>query len=593
MQRSSLALALACVLPAWCQAGKVPAQGGAKSICVLGTDFDAGIPAGWDIGTAVEQQDPLNNGLGIFVDAWRTGSSAEANANGWFPVPDVPAGNRFAMANDDASPCNCAMGDVTLTSPAFDLSGLQDAAVRLRAFTNGAFGGGDGVVEASADGVTWSTVATIAPRAHAWRPVLADLSAFDGEPAVRIRFRWSDNGGWAGGLAIDDVCVSARAAHDLVLLDAFLCDARTTAFDPTARTLPYTLLPLEQAEPMVVKAIVLNAGTLGAITVTCTATITLDGAPQGSFTSSVGAVGAGAVDTLVVSTGWTPAAAGRVQVAVSVSALSADDEPSDNGLERWMDVTAPGLADGNNAMALDDSTVTGGVFNGGNDYAVALRCEIGPAGSQAHAVSFLPSQGSVAGARVVGKLLDGQFNLIAASAEHVITQVELDDAITQRRQVNLSFDDPVDLDAQADVYAVIEHNSDSGDVHVALAQAATHGSAMLYDGPGIAWNYLLNVPVVRLHLSEPEVGIDERPASAGDPVLAPVPADEATWLLLEADAAAGATWLLHDAGGRLMGRGLCTGTRTRIATAQLPAGPYVLVVRTGQGLRSARLVVAH
>jgi hypothetical protein len=130
-------------------------------------------------------------------------------------------------------------------------------------------------------------------------------------------------------------------------------------------------------------------------------------------------------------------------------------------------------------------------------------------------------------------------------------------------------------------------------VHVALAQAATHGSAMLYDGPGIAWNYLLNVPVVRLHLSEPEVGIDDRPASAGDPVLAPVPADEATWLLLEADAAAGATWLLHDAGGRLMGRGLCTGTRTRIATAQLPAGPYVLVVRTEHGLGSARLVVAH
>lgn len=565
----------------------------AQGTCVLSADFETGIPTGWDIGPVVEQQDPQNNGLGTFVDAWRTGTSAEANANGWFPVPDVPSGNRFAMANDDASPCNCAMGDVALTSPAFDLSGMQDAAVRLRAFTNGSFGGGDGVVEASADGVTWSTVATIAPQAHAWRPVLADLSAFVGGPSVRIRIRWSDNGGWAGGLAIDDVCVSARAAHDLVLLDAFLCDARTTAFDPTVRTLPYTLLPLEQVEPLVVKAIVLNAGTLGAIAVTCTASITLEGAPQGSFTTSVAAVGAGAVDTLVVSTGWTPSAAGRVQVALSVSALSADDEPSDNDLARWMDVTAPGLAAGNNAMALDDSTVTGGVFNGGNDYAVALRCEIGPAGSKAHAVSFLPASGTVAGARVVAKLLDGQFNLLAVSAEHVITQAELDDALTQRRQVNLSFDDPVDLDAQADVFAVIEHNSDSGAVHVALAQAATHGSAMLYDGPGIAWNYLLNVPIVRLHLSEPEVGIGGPPASTGDLVLAPVPADEATWLQLEAGMAAGATWMLHDAGGRLVGRGLCSGTSTRIGTAQLTSGPYVLVVRTASGLRRASLVVSH
>jgi hypothetical protein len=72
-----------------------------------------------------------------------------------------------------------------------------------------------------------------------------------------------------------------------------------------------------------------------------------------------------------------------------------------------------------------------------------------------------------------------------------------------------------------------------------------------------------------------------------------VPADEATWLMLEPAAEKGTTWLLLDATGRVVREGRCTGPTTRISTGDLPAGPYSIVVRTGNGLRSSRLVVAH
>ncbi len=581
---------LALAAPVLLLAGK--GGGTAKSTCILGTDLEGGLPSGWDVGAQVEQQDALGNGLGTFVDAWRVATSAEASANGWFPVPDRPTGNRFVMANDDAAPCNCDMTDATLTSPAFDLSGAQHSALRFRAFLSNVFGGGNGSVEASSDGVNWSSVASIGAVPNTWQWCQADLSAFDGQSAVRIRFRWSDNGNWSGGLAIDDICVAERDPHDLVILDAFLADAEPTAFDGTRRTLAYTQLPLEQTSPSVIKAVVLNAGTLVALDLTCTVDITENGSPSAQLSTTSSVLGAGTMDTLLL-TGWQAAGTGRVEATFTITALSADDSPSDNTVVRTMWITGPGFDDGNNAMALDDSLVTGSIANDGNDYAVAVRYEITRTGSAAHAVSFLPGASSEANGRIVGKVLDAQFNLLAESDEHVLTQVEIDDAQTQGRMVYLTFDTPLALDPDADVFAVIEHNSDSGAVSVALANGTTHGAALFYDGPGVQWDYLLNVPVVRLHLSDPEVGVAELVRTKERLELAPVPADEATWLRVPAEEATGATWTLHSTEGRVVAQGRCTGRSTRIATAQLPAGLYVLVVRSGGGSRAGRLVVAH
>lgn len=563
--------------------------GAPKSVCLLSEDFSSGIPSGWNIGAAVEQQDALGNGLGTTVDAWTAGTSAQANAHGWFPVPDVPANNVFAMANDDAAPCNCAMDDVILTSSTFDLSSVQNAAVRFRAFTNGVFGGGDGVVEASDDGNTWSTVATIGAVQHVWQWFQADLSAFDGSAAVAVRFRWSDNGGWAGGLAIDDVCVNARTDHDLVLREAFLSDARTTAFDASVRSLGYTQLPLEQAGELQLKAVVFNAGTLAAFNVTCTVEVAMDGSAQGTYSATIPVVGAGNTDTILVNTGWTPTAAGRLTASFNVTATSIDDDPSDNDAERHMTITASGFDNGNNAMALDDSTVTGSIDNDGNDYAVAVRYEITQPGSFAYAAGFLPGEGCFARGRIISKLLDDQLNLITQSFEHVLTQTEIDDALTQGRMVYLPFILPAELDANEDVYAVIEHESDSGAVTIALSGPATHGSALFYDGPGIDWDYLLNTPVVRLYMAQPEVGIATWSQPAPSLAIEPNPASEE----VRFNVPSGGHWSLLDLQGGLVAQGRSSAPTTRITVDRLAAGSYVLVVVSEEGTRTGRVVVIH
>jgi hypothetical protein len=298
------------------------------------------------------------------------------------------------------------------------------------------------------------------------------------------------------------------------------------------------------------------------------------------------------MDTLVLSTGWSPAGSGRLEVAITVSALSSDDEPADNSATRSLWITGPGLTEGNNAMALDDSTVTGSVFNGGNDYAVAVRYEITHPGSSAHAVGFLPGAGSFYKGRVIGKVLDDQFNLLATSSEHVLTQVEVDDALTMGRMIYLPFDAPLALDADADVYVVLEHESDSGQVTVALSGAATHGSALLYDGPGVQWDYLLNVPILRLYLAAPEVGLTEVSSTMRPLSIAPNPSDDqAVVQVIEAQGAV--EWSVLDLRGSVMLAGKAGSGRFTVPTRRLAAGTYILQARSAAGVHLGRLVVVH
>jgi hypothetical protein len=285
-------------------------------------------------------------------------------------------------------------------------------------------------------------------------------------------------------------------------------------------------------------------------------------------------------------------APGDLEATFMITALSVDEAPSDNTAIRSLYLTGTGLDQGNNAMALDDSTVTGSIFNEGEDYAVAVRLEPTRPGSLAYAVGFLPGEGCFANGRLVGKLLDQQFNLLASSLEHALTQVEIDDALTKGTMVYLPFILPHALDGEADVYAVIEHESDSGAVTVALGQAATHGSAMFFDGPGVDWDYLLNVPMVRLYLSTPEVGVVEVPERQISLRIAPNPASQVAVVQVEGSFGT-QDWAVMDLRGRIVLNGRSSSPRFEVPVSQLAPGSYVLQVRSGGSVRAGRLMVAR
>ena len=172
----------------------------------LTENFDAvtapGLPAGWTTSNA-------SGG-----DAFETGTSANANAGGFWPVP---AHGQFAMANDDV--CNCTMTTVYLTSPSMDFSTATGMGLKYSCVDDGTYGGNPHSVEVSTDGgSTWNTIYTHTFNPNiVWEDVTVALANTDNQPDVRFRFKYDDGGSWATGVAIDDVVVEALPAVEVAV----------------------------------------------------------------------------------------------------------------------------------------------------------------------------------------------------------------------------------------------------------------------------------------------------------------------------------------------------------------------------------------
>ncbi len=219
-------------MAAWAMAVTVAHAQARAEACFFSADFEEADPlTGWEIGPAVERRTPEGVGLGEFVPAWTLGNADEADAAGYFAVPDSPIGNRFAMANDAAAPCNCDLNDVALTSPLIDLSGRTGVALECRVFHDGIFGSGPAVIEYSMLDGQWLALDTIPTVDGQWQRLFIDLGAADGSPTFRLRIRWSDGGVWVGGFAIDDVCLRERRSHDLVVVRGQLGSQSASAFE--------------------------------------------------------------------------------------------------------------------------------------------------------------------------------------------------------------------------------------------------------------------------------------------------------------------------------------------------------------------------
>lgn len=394
--------------------------------CLLHADFESGVPAGWDLGPQVEVLDAQGEGTGTFVDAWRVGNATEANANGYFPVPAVPPGNHFIMANDDAAPCDCDMSDVALTSPSVDLGSTQHSAMSFRAYHEGTFGSGDALVEASVDGgQTWSQVLLLPIQSGTWQELVADLSSYDGAQDLRVRFRWSDGGNWSSGVAFDDICIHGRVANDLRVEALRLADMRNNIFDTGGRALPYALLPVEQALPVNVSAVARNRGTLASFQVVAEVTLEHEGEFVGTFTSDpLPVLAPGSAAIIVVETGWLPDAPGNLSATVTISASAQDQFPQDNSLQTAMRFTGPEPAEGSNTMSLSDGPVTGSRTVSRSACSPAQLFELVP-GSTVFGLSVLLGPGSQAGSTIRAVLLDSEFNEFAVGPDHVVKEEDV------------------------------------------------------------------------------------------------------------------------------------------------------------------------
>lgn len=508
-------------------------------------------------------------------------------------MPDEPLGNTFAMANDDAAPCDCGMDSTSLISPVIDLSGASHPALSFRVYHDGRPANGRAFAEASSDGSNWTLLREIPARPDEWQELALGLDAFAGT-SVRVRFRYDDAGDWGSGLAIDDVCVFDRPQHDLVVLEHYLGDPSISPFNTSVRSQGYTFLPMEQQNGLVVSLRVRNAGYDTMHIASIQGSIQLDGSAVGSVDIALGSVIPPLSDSLItVDTGWNSAAPGAVTIGLSIVPVETDEFPEDDSTSLAFQVTGP--LDQGNMMGVDTDmpeTVVGGANEA---YSAGCRFETIAGSGQVTGISVRFGGGTEPGATVRALLADAELNVLASSGTHVITSEDIDLSFNGGL-VYIPLDQALPLDEDRDVLALLRADADTATVTLAAGGVVSLGTAWKVQADGLSVSYPLRAPIVRLNLSEPAVGLPVVNAAQDTPQAWPNPATDHVWIgPWMTDARTGSITLI-DALGRvsIVPVSSSAGTdRVKLDVAGLPNGPYVARAERHGVWRCVRFVIAR
>ncbi len=580
------------VLAAGAWALAVPAQE-RNSTCLWSEGFEAGIPGGW-FTNQVERQSASGEGLGEFVPAFTAGTAADANRNGFFPVPDAPVGNRFAMANDDAAPCNCDLSEAMLETPSIDLSGATAIALDLRVHHTQALGGGEAWIDISLNGGEWQALHQL-PSGPDWQRLTFSMNELAGSGDARLRFRWSDNNQWASGFAIDDLCLRARLTHDLAVTGVLLGNATQSPFTVGNNPLGYRLLPLEQARAMTVSVDLHNLGTDALDAVTVQVVARQGGVDHGPYSAVIGTIASGARAIAVIPTDWVPDALGTVTYTATADAPTGEDDPSDNEGTATMTMTGAGWDNGYGAMALDHGQVQG-AFVVENGFIAANRFEVA-GGSTALGVSAVLGTEAEVGSFVRAILMDANFSFVDTSTRHAITPEDIDLA-WGGGALYLPFTQATTLSA-GDYFVGMQHLSGHGRGAIALSGNCPTGAAALMVGTSFDITWTTATPMVRLHLSDYGVAVPDlsmnRPTG---PMVHPQPLAGLGTLAFHVSEPGAYALRIRDTAGRLVQQkslgGLSAGRHQwPLDAAALPAGAYVLELLGNGQVSVGRLVVGH
>ncbi len=584
-------------------------------------DFSGGWPAGWttqDTSGICPWKWSLDGSWGFF-----NGNSGTA---GGTVIASTTAGDGFLIADNDSAN-NVTYGQPSstqyqylatyFTTTPIDLTGYP--AVKLEFEQYFRYNNAPTLnVQVSNDGVTWTTWdvkgGVVANAASANVDLVElNISAVAGNQAtVYIRIGWNAR---VYFWMIDDMRIVTLPDHDMTIDQGFIAQTDASYMDLGVRSMEYHMLPVQQAAPVVVGAALQNSGGAAQTNIVIEATITQDGVPQGTFASSpIAVMTASEVDSFYINTGWTPSSPGLVEVSYSVSADSADIDPSDNIATRRFTVTGPAPADGNDQMTPDRGPATGTFYNismGGTNSGIGNKYEMVPSGSLAYGIGVSMMTGSDVGALVQVELWrdDGvDQELIAVSDLLEVEDWHLH-ATGDSTVLFIPFSDsespepvPADLDPAYEYIAFI-NTLGTENVRVATSGpinrgglwgiSASDGTLTQYVGTGNL------ATLVRLYLSMGPVSVQE----AGDDLLhdaliQPNPASEEVTISFTSSAADRLELRVIDAMGRVVGTqdlgARAQGTH-RIAydAGELVPGQYACVIAGDRGQLVMNMMVVR
>ena len=256
----------------------------------------------------------ISNSDQIQVSGFYTGTSADANAGGYWPVGEH---GQFAMTNDDAcrpggvtpgNNNNCDLGFETLTLPMLDFTGQFDVFLIFDYYHDKNYGGGDANVEVSNDGgVSFTDISGPLSNLEAWQQGIFSLSDYNDQDSIVIRFVWSDDGSWATGFAVDDIEINELQDNSLSmpLFNQWL--AGYDGFASSYSQIPLSMIP--NSTGIIFQSYVFNNGNLAQDSIRLHASAT-------GFTSQSTAVNLESLeqDTLQCNERFQPTSTGTYQL---------------------------------------------------------------------------------------------------------------------------------------------------------------------------------------------------------------------------------------------------------------------------------------
>lgn len=516
-----------------------------REVVLIDENFDSttapNLPEGWSTPLVEILDDNTGAGTGEFTPAWKTGDAYDANNGGYLPIPHI-VDNQFAYVSDDGDPCNCDMVNVGLITPELDFSGLENMVLTFDAYSQPTFGGDNLSVAISTDGSEYITLHT-ASSSPEWQPIFVDLSLFDNEPSVWIKFYWSDNNNWSSGAAIDNVLIAENLNQNVAILRAHTAEYTAAWNDTSTVSGEYSVIPYQQATPLKLGATIMNKGAEPIENVVLSVSIFREGTLLGSFNSQViSMMEPQSIQDVYATTNLTPNSVGAYTVEYNLIAAT-DEDLSDNSTNRSFAVSE-------DVYAMDDGAADSFRNNSGSSYTIGNLFEVVNDGSICYSIGVAIGTGSLVGTEIYARLYDSNFIFISGSDPYTIQPGDLN--FTQDNIfVNIPLQQPEVLQAGKDYLAVITYFAFPGDEFIVSNSGTSQEQFSVFQDEIGDWFYVTTTPMVRMNLSA-SVGLDNQHSNTNlliypNPVL-----NELNIVCPEAIGQPNTTVLITDATGRMV-----------------------------------------